>query len=632
MAQTEQRKSYHVTKDFKGINTKANRTAIDQNEFAWLENAMPVGYGNLRIIPNYARVTAAAGTSVTSGKTYIVAALGGSTLGQWQALFSSLTAIPAVGDQIVASATGTLAGGGTVSLFAILASVAEYVFSANIGATNYMLYFQTDGSCQALNLTTNVLSTVAAAATFSAAGVQAAQWKNERVLIIDPTKGYFDWDGTNLVKIGSANGVTITNGGTSYAGTITVTLSAPNQTGGVQATATATQSSGVITNVTITEAGSGYTSAPTISIAGSGGGSGFTGTVSLLSLTGQAISTFSGRVWIAKDRTVYYSAVNSYTDFGTVSAGNITITDGTLHGNITQLLSANNFLYVFGTDSINVFSDVRVSATTGATLFTNTNVSASIGSDLPEGIFAYFRSVLFMNRYGVYALVGATTTKISDSLDNIFPNIDFSYPVTACQALIYNILVAAWCVTYNDSGTLRKLQLVFFDRKWFVTDMGAVTHMASSPQSGLVNAYGVREDGKIYKLYNDQTSSIVSVVKTALWALNDPIRTKQALKIGVEATIASSGVGTISATVDSENQVSPTITLTNGSSWINIYLQTITWTNNSGQTVAWTPTGYALYKYDAQQYGKYIGFTVTSTSPAFTYNGFQLEHELRVRF
>lgn len=572
MAQTEQRKSYHVTKDFRGMNTKANRTAIDQNEFYYLENVMPIGYGNLRIIPNYG------------------------------------------------------------SLLATTGSVPEYTASGNIGNVNYLFVFQTDGRCQAMNLLTNALTTVGAAGTFSTSGCQIAQWKNERILIIDPVKGYFNWDGTNLVKMGSVLSVAITNGGTAYAGTLTVSISAPNQTGGVQATATATQTAGVITSVTITEAGSGYTSAPTINITGSGGGSGFTGTITLLSQPGQAISTFSGRVWIAQDRTVYYSAVNSYTDFGTVSAGNITITDGTLHGNITQLLSANNFLYVFGTDSINVFSDVRVSSTTGSTLFTNTNVSASIGSDLPEGIFAYFRSVLFMNRYGVYALVGATTTKISDALDNIFPNIDFSYPVTACQALIYNILVAAWSVTYNDSGTLRKLQLVFFDRKWFVTDMGAVTHITSSPVSGLINAYGARADGKIYKLYTDQTSNIVSVVKTALWALNDPIRTKQALKIGVEATIASNGVGTITATVDSENQSSPIITLTNGVVWVNNFLQTINWVNNSSQVVAWTPTGYALYKYDAQQYGKYIGFTVTSSSPAFTYNGFQLEHELRVRF
>ena len=256
MAQTEQKKSYHVTKDFKGLNTKANRTAIDQNEFSWLENVMPVGYGNLRIIPNYTPTKATASASVTSGKTYVVVSGGATTLAQWQAFFSALTTIPSNGDVIVATATGSIVGGATVGLFAILASVNEYVASGDIGNTSYLFFFQTDGSCEALNLTNNTLSTVAAAATFSGSGVQIAQWKNERILIIDPVKGYFNWNGTNLVSMGSVNGITITNGGTSYSGTLTVTISAPNQTGGVQATAKATASSGVITNITVTEAGS----------------------------------------------------------------------------------------------------------------------------------------------------------------------------------------------------------------------------------------------------------------------------------------------------------------------------------------------------------------------------------------
>jgi hypothetical protein len=53
-------------------------------------------------------------------------------------------------------------------------------------------------------------------------------------------------------------------------------------------------------------------------------------------------------------------------------------------------MSANNFLYIFGDDSINVFSDLRVTST-GQTLFTNTNVSASVGSKRIYGIFPYFR-------------------------------------------------------------------------------------------------------------------------------------------------------------------------------------------------------------------------------------------------
>ena len=99
MAAVEQKKSYHVTKDFKGLNTKANRTAIQENEFAWIENVMPIGYSNLKVIPKEKRVTYS------------------STNFSW---------------------------GGTV----------HYMAPANINGTAYMFAFFTNGGAQYVNLET----------------------------------------------------------------------------------------------------------------------------------------------------------------------------------------------------------------------------------------------------------------------------------------------------------------------------------------------------------------------------------------------------------------------------------------------------------------------------------------------
>ena len=86
-------------------------------------------------------------------------------------------------------------------------------------------------------------------------------------------------------------------------------------------------------------------------------------------------------------------------------------------------------------------------------------------------------------------------------------------------------------------------------------------------------------------------------------------------------------------TVDSETGSSPTYTLNNYDNWTNNSGTTIAWVNNSSQVVAWTfSAGYALYKSDAQQYGKYLGLTLTANSSPFTVNTFEFEHELRVRF
>ena len=742
MAAAEQKKSYAVIKNFTTLNTKANRTAIKEEEFAWIENAMPIGFGNIKVVP--------AQKSVKEGNTAIS----------------------------FANTTTTFVSG-------------------NINLKDYLLSFEDNGRAEYVELTTSDTGTrgnIAAAGTFSNTGVTTAQYKNERVMIGDPNNGLFSWNGSNVAAIGSlgviaitnpgsgyttapsvtisappggSNGVQatavasitvgaggvqsiqVTNTGSGYTSVPTVEIGAPNLSGGTQAvafatiaggnvvaisistpgsgyttvpsvsitggggssaTANATLSTGIVNSITITDAGSGYTSPPTVTISGGGGsnataiaqlttfkkgtvtilvtnggagytsspsvtitggggananavavvsgnqvtqvimdnpGSGYTSTPSV-SITGGGATTnataiavanldpivdvavFSGRVWVAIGRTIYYSAAGSYSDFTSVSAGSETLTDSTLHGNIQGLLSANNFLYIFGDDSINVFSDVRVDST-GKTLFTNTNVSASIGSRRIYAVFPYFRSVLFMNDYGIYALVGSTTSKISDQLDGIFPLIDFSQPISGGQVLLNNILCAAFSFTYNDSvAGPRAIQAVFFEKKWFLTSQGALTYVASTPFSGLINLYGVANKD-LLRLYADSTANVSSKIQTALMPMGDPIRTKQALKFGVEATL--NGAATFNITVDSETGSSPQYSLNNLVTWVNNVGQTITWTNNASAVIGWvTSNGYALYKSDAQQYGKYLGLTMTSTDPSFVVNTFEFEHELRVRF
>lgn len=656
MAAAEQRKQYHVTKDFKGVNTKANRTSIAENEFAWLENAQPIGAGNLKITPAQVTVNTSSNVAVA-----------------W-------------------------------------ANVVSHMDSCNINNADYIVAFKEDGSAQAFNITTSTLSNIANASTFSASGVQITQWKDERAMIIDPQKGLFSWDGTNLITIGSVSTIAVTAGGSSYTSAPAVQISAPNEANGVQATAVATITANAVSSVTLTEAGTGYTAAPTITFSGGGGsgaaaiasyttfkpgtvsvtvlngGSGYTNAANItvsfsgggganaaatavtsgniitqivmtnpgtgytsaptVSISGGGgsnavvranvvtqdavdVATFSGRVWVAQGRTVYYSAANSYSDFISVSAGSLTLTDSTLHNNIRAMLSANNFLYIFGDDSINVFSDVRVT-NTGATLFTNTNVSASVGSRRINAIFPNFRYVLFLNQYGVYALVGSTTSKISDALDGVFPLIDFSQPVYGGQVLLNNILCAAFNFYYNDPvAGLRPIQAVFFDRKWFVTSQGTIKYMSSVSIEGQMRLYGTAGTNLV-RLYGDSTANVASTVKTALWAMGDPIRDKQALKFGLEATIT--GSGEIDATIDSEVGSSPVYALANGIGWLNNSGQTILWSNNAAATIGWINAGYQLYKTDAQQWGKYLGVTLTSNSPGITYSTVEMEHELRARF
>ena len=752
MASAEQKKSYAIIKAFKGLNTKANRTAIDKEEFSWIENAMPVGSGNIRIVAAQSNVTYSGNSAPISTNANV----------------SSL-------------------------------------YSSNINLTDYLVAFEDDGRAEYVSLDAlgagNTSGSIATTGTFSNTGVTGAQYKNQYFIIGDPNKGLFAWDGTNNIHVGSVGSIGITNQGSGYLEPPSVTISAPNDTGGIQATAVstittgaggvasitvgtvgtgytslptitidpptvaggtpaqavATISGGGVVAITVTNAGSGYLTVPNVSITGGGGssaaatakliqgqvnsitltnaGSGYTGSITVtlsappsgttataiaqyntfatgtlsvlvtnggsgygasgsfaVTFTGGSggsgaagtaivsggsvvsvimtnpgsgyttaptvgfgsgsgtgavgtvvlnnspivdVATFSGRTWVAQGRTVTYSASTSPFDFTSVSAGSLTLTDETLHGNITALWSANNFLYIFGDDSINVFSDLRVSST-GSTLFTNTNVSASVGTKRIYAIFPYFRSLLFMNDYGIYALVGSTTSKISDPLDGIFPYIDFSKPVTGGQVIINNILCAAFNFYVNSSfpfgpSPSRYIQCVFFDKKWFITSQGnTLNYVTSVPVGGVVTLYGVTSK-QLFKLYGNPTANVASYIQTALDPMGDSIRTKQALKFGIEATL--SNASTLTVTVDSESGSSPPYTLTNNVTWYNNVGTTIPWTNNSSATIGWVQSnGYFLYKSDAQQYGKYLGLTQTSNSSAFIVNTFEFEHELRVRF
>lgn len=737
-ASPEQKKNYQVVKAFKGLNTRPNRTALDNEEFAWLENVQPIGFGNLKVV----------GTSTTIQS-------GGSNVA-WANTVSSL-------------------------------------YSCNIKNVDYIVAFEADGRAEYLKMDTNTKGTLAAAGTFSASGVRLRQWKNERAIISDPSKGYYTWDAVDLISVGSIGSVGITATGSGYTTPPTVTVSAPDQSNGIQATvvasisnaastitnisitsggsgytsfptvtiaaptspygvqaqavvtsitsgaissiqitnpgygyttapgvtfssgsaaATAVVGSGLVTALSVTNAGSGYTSAPTLTFTG-GGGTGAaavagpltfkTGTIGIIvtnSGTGYAsaptvvidaapsggtnaaataivfggqvtqivvtnpgagyttapnvsfsggtpttaatakalltsdslsdVASFQGRVWLSQGRTVYYSAAGQYNDFVSVSAGLVQITDDTLHSNIAALISANNFLYVFGDDSINVFSDVRVTST-GNTLFTNTNVSASTGSVYYDGIFPYFRSLLFINDYGVFALIGATVSKISDALDGVFPLIDFTQPVSGGQVLVNNILCAAFNVYYNDpvQGT-RPIQLVFFDKKWFVTSQGTLKHVTPVATSKKLYLYGTGNTNLV-SLYTDSSSSISTKVESALWPMQDTIRTKQALKFAIEVT--STAQATLNVTVDSETNVSPVYVVTNVIDWLNNSGFTIPWKNSSNAIIGWAGgSGYQLYKSDAQQYGKYLGLTITSSTPSFTLNTMEMEYEQRVRF
>jgi hypothetical protein len=657
MAQPNDAKQNLALRDHGGVNTQAVRQVIGDNEYAWLENAMPIGRGNLKVVPT---TSAALVTLPIPGSCY-------------------------------------------------------YMDSGNISNTEYMFMFCSDGSAWQVNLLTYASVKFANAGTFSGFGTAIAQWKNERIVIIDPNNGFFDWDGTTLtaykgtiasVSIVSgginftssptitpasgsasfsstigANLATLTTAGTGYAvgdlltvvgGTftlpVTLTVSAVTSggvisgfnitnpgvytiapannvsvTGGHGASAAFSLVFGII-GVTVANPGTGYVSAPGLTVSGGGGGTGAQLTANLaVSVGGNCISVYSGRVWIAFNRTVLFTAPGSYNDFNPADlAGSFIMTDDTLKSKISKLFSANNYLYITGGSSVNILSNVTVTApvlsntgavlTPGTTVFTNTNISPSIGTEMAASVVSYFRTVAFATDYGFMGLTGSTPQKMSDALDGIFQQIDFNQGISSGQAVINNIMCLCFLVKlipqtsgmwFNTAGTLGNwvnsspqqgawyatsspLLCVYFNKKWFFATQGAnIKYIAeAAPDPDVPSVYATDGTG-LFKLFSDTASPIQHKIQSKLWDMGNPLAVKQAYKLGMEFTAAAAG--TINISLDTESASTP-------------------------YTIAPSSAGYYFTGQDATAFGNYLGMTINSSMPGTIYTGFYLQNDIRAQW
>jgi hypothetical protein len=269
----------------------------------------------------------------------------------------------------------------------------------------------------------------------------------------------------------------------------------------------------------------------------------------------------------------------------------------------------------------------------GATQFSNTNISANSGSEFAQSIFPYYRAIWYMNRDGIFGLYGATPRKASDELDGIFENINFDDPITAGTVSLYNILCAAFMFTYNEPGVgERKVLAIYFNKKWFIASQGdSLEIMASS--HGL-NAGGTDNliacnGTQVYELFEDEDADIDTKFMTALWDMDDFLRIKEAMRLGIEANADVSG--DLSPTVDTEQFAQAPSNTFSGSfefEWTNIAGNAFSWVNSLAQAFTWLSTGYLWFQGDVEVSGHYLGVTCEASTPQIQYSGIQLQYRL----
>jgi hypothetical protein len=485
-------------------------------------------------------------------------------------------------------------------------------FSATFGNADYIMCFTESGAGYQVSAITGALTQIAPNGTFSAAP-DCTVWSSKYLLIADASAGYCVWDGHVFVQSGGVSpSITITNGGSYGSVAPTVTISGGSGSGNA---AHAVLTNGVVTSVVLDAPGIGYQPADTLTVTFGSGTAAATAKVwPTFSASPTTLAIYAGRVWLAATRLLAWTGTQGFDDAAPANAaGNTTLNDADLAHSITALRSLNNFLYIFGDNSIKQIGTVTVSGST--TNFAIVTLSSDQGTPFPRAIASYNRLILFANKVGVYAILGASVEKVSDQMDGIFPLMDTSQPLQAAiQDLHSSLHTFLILCRYRDpaQARTRSLILCFTKNRWFVASQGDnLISICTASINGLTETFA-SSGSDVTQIF--QSAVPVNVLlKTAL-SDNGADIGKRMLQCAVALTATTAL--TVNLLTESENG-STLFQLSTGTGfiWLNNAGAVVSWVNNSGQTVEWLVSGFVYQRSQAAATGVYIGMTLYGSFP-----------------
>lgn len=565
---------YQGLEDFKGLNTKAKRPAIDDEECSWLENLMPIGKSNMR-----------------------------SMYGRGDALY-------------------TAPGGLTI----------VYAAAYNIGNTDYHFVCLSDGTAVQVQDGTGAVITISAVPNrFYDGGdlPHIAQFGASGILIVTTavSDGYFAWDGTlyspgdiapgwlsgltggSLVLVGNTNtDTTLTNFASTVGVVVGMVVSAANN----DIPADTFVTGGTSTTVTISNAATGSNAGQNITF----------GWQMPTGIQGTGIDTYQNRVFIANGDQRIMSASGNGAYFAAANGGQIAIsTDSNLRKHYTSVISANGFIYYMGDSSLWNIDNVTQTVSNGIATasYQYNNSDPQTGTEWPNSVQIYGRAIIFVNTNGVYDLLGNSATKISDALDGLFENLDTSVIPTCAVGTLFGIRVLAVCFRTTDYlGVTRNILGMFDGKKWWLASQEIAPDFIYTQEiSSNLTVFGT--DGTIiFPLFQAPSSSLLKTLQSKLYGGKYGYLTeKMSLRYYLELDNLGVDDSTPVVMIDSETSSTPVVgSLAATLTWVNAAGQAINFQNSLNENIIWTLNG-LINAVTAQQWGELLGLTLTSTASDF---------------
>jgi hypothetical protein len=320
------------------------------------------------------------------------------------------------------------------------------------------------------------------------------------------------------------------------------------------------------------------------------------------------LAIFAGRVWLGAGRTLQWTGTGGYDDVALAdAAGTTMVNDYDLVHAITALRSLNNFLWIFGDQSIKQIGSISVSG--AITNFNIVTLTSDVGTGFPQTIWSYNRLVLFANNVGVWAVLGSSIEKISNEMDGIFSKIDFSQQLSAALSDIDSQRVYCLLVRYIDplQSRTRSLLLTFQNRQWYVCSQGdgltALTTAFVNSTAGSVETWGSSGPDLTWLLASP-TTPVSIILRTALTHHGKPMMGKKLLRSAISQICGSVGA-TMTYTLDTENEFDS---------------ENYTVAVSGIQGVQWQRT-------KANGTGVYVGMTLSGSYTGYRFNAGMIEYQ-----
>jgi hypothetical protein len=317
----------------------------------------------------------------------------------------------------------------------------------------------------------------------------------------------------------------ITSEGQNYSNNpiLTVTDATSTITSTPSLKASVTQPGGSITSVSIINGGQFVQNVnPTVVITDTASTAAGTVTLMPYGVSGNAVETYSGHVWVVNKNLIQWSAPGSVSDFATSDGGGSETSNSSyLKIGYTRLIQSNGFLYLIADSSIDYISGVQTTGMTPTTTFTLQNAAPTIGTPYPWSVILRGQDLLFANSIGIYVVAGAQPTKISQMLDGFWGSIpNFGgLNLSAAHGTIFSREVWMTLATFTDVVTRATVTkpCMWDAKRWFVSPQNlSMTYIASQEINSVFTAYGT--NGTIIApLFNTPSTNFTKTVQSKLW-------------------------------------------------------------------------------------------------------------------